>query len=436
MNDKAIHLPTAMVQAIGSVADMVGDTQYSVISEYPAHLPAVEGDEARLSRVIANLVAYIVCTTKHDEVRVRADLVSAGEQLGAMGVSEEKVRELEQRSPWVVVSVANVSPTVVLETVPIQIDEVKASNDRDPIVIGLEECVEFSNEIGGHFWLQHNDELGTRLQIALPLRATQVSGADVSHLRRLVERRLPEGDQESSTMLVMVEDQNIRELLHNELTTAGYKILEANNGGDVVPMAKENQPDLILLDLLARDPAAMDIALVLKHGRRTQHIPLIFLTTTTDSSGSIRMGAANFLVRPVGTGALLATVRAVLHSGLSPTTRVLVVEPDEVARENMVMMIQAHGYRVTVATGPEEALVLAERVNPGLVLVNVLLAQERDYWLLRGLRQLSQESNIFVLADALSEEEGKAAMSRGASGYSDTGKLSDLLNRVKGEENS
>jgi DNA-binding NarL/FixJ family response regulator len=97
----------------------------------------------------------------------------------------------------------------------------------------------------------------------------------------------------------------------------------------------------------------------------------------------------------------------------------------------MIVMIQAHGYRVSEASAPEEALVLAERVQPGLVLVNSRLAHERDYWLLRGLRQLSGDMTIFVLAEALTQAEGEAAVRRGASGYTETGKLNDLLNRVR-----
>jgi DNA-binding NarL/FixJ family response regulator len=74
---------------------------------------------------------------------------------------------------------------------------------------------------------------------------------------------------------------------------------------------------------------------------------------------------------------------------------------------------------------------MAERIQPGLVLVNARLAQERDYWLLRGLRQQSEDTAIFILAEALSEAEGEAAVRRGASGYTETGKLNDLLNRVR-----
>jgi DNA-binding response OmpR family regulator len=158
---------------------------------------------------------------------------------------------------------------------------------------------------------------------------------------------------------------------------------------------------------------------------------VLFLTSVDDPQVGTRMGTVDFLVRRVGTGALLAMVNTILRSGLSPASRVLVVEPDEATREKMVLMIQAQGYRVTVATGAEEAQVLAERVEPGLVLVNGRLAQERDYWLLRGLRRISEESEIFVVADALSDEEVRAVMRRGASGYRNPGELPDLLDRVQ-----
>jgi DNA-binding response OmpR family regulator len=434
MKNNAIHLPSAMVQAISLVADMVGDANYSVVSEYPAHLPAIEGDEDRLVKVIASLVAYIVQTSTHDEVRVRAEFVSAGDQLNAYDLSEEKMYALQSRAPWIIVTISNVSPEISLPIIEISAEREELTQARADNVFRLSQCENIISTFGGHLWLLGDEEHGKRLHLALPLQATQVRDADVEPLRRIVEDRLPEGGESRNSILVLVEEPAIRDLLVKELETAGYQIFEASSAGDVLPLARERHPDLILLDLLARDPTAMDIAMVLKHDRIAQSIPLIFLTTTSDPDGGIHLGAANFLVRPVGTGALLATVRAVLHSGFKPATRVLVAEANEATRENMVMMIQAHGHRVTVATGPEEALALAERVEPGLVLVNVHLAQERDYWLLRGLRQLSQDSTIFVLADVLSEEEGRAAMSRGASGYGDTGKLSDILDLVGGED--
>jgi DNA-binding response OmpR family regulator len=429
--NKAIHLPSALVQAIGNVADLVGDIQYSVVSEYPAHLPAIEGDEGLLTHVIASLVTYLIRTTQEKEVRVRAELVPASGEMQSLEVDLAWLESISARGPWVVVSISNVNEGAPLKTVDIkEFDPGEWKND-DNDALDVEACQEIVATFGGQLLARRDEDQGSHLQMALPLRASHGDDADVSSVRRIVETRLPESEEATNTLLVMVEDYIMLDLLTSELTEAGYRILSATSGADVMPLARDEKPDLILLDLLARDPTALDIALVLKHDQRTQNIPILFVTMVSGPEGGVRMGAANFLVRQVGTGALLATVRAVLHSGLSPATRVLIAEPDEVTRENMVMMIQAHGYRVTVATGPEEALALAERVEPGLILLNVQLAQERDYWLLRGLRQISEDSSIVVLADALSDEEGKRAMSRGASGYGDTGNLSKILDDVR-----
>jgi DNA-binding response OmpR family regulator len=428
---KAIHLPSALVQAIGNVADLVGDIQYSVVSEYPAHLPAIEGDEGLLTHVIASLVSYLIRTDQEKEVRVRAELVPASGEMQSLDVDRAWLQSISTRGPWVVVSISNVKEGDPLKIVDIKEFDTVEKQGEDNGALDVKACQDIVATFGGQLLTRQDEDQGSHLQMALPLRASHGDDPDISSVRRIVETRLPESEEATNTLLVMVEDYIMLDLLTTELTDAGYRILSASSGGDVMPLAREEKPDLILLDLLARDPTALDIALVLKHDQRTQNIPILFVTMVSGPEGGVRMGAANFLVRQVGTGALLATVRAVLHSGLSPATRVLIAEPDEVTRENMVMMIQAHGFRVTVATGPEEALALAERVEPGLILLNVQLAQERDYWLLRGLRQISEDSSIVVLADALSDEEGKRAMSRGASGYGDTGNLSKILDEVR-----
>jgi DNA-binding response OmpR family regulator len=237
----------------------------------------------------------------------------------------------------------------------------------------------------------------------------------------------------SRTILMLVDKDELRDLLTNDLAGAGYRVITTASGGEVLPLAKEENPDLILLDLLVRHPQAFDVAMVLKRDSQTVGIPVLFLTSVDDPQVGVRMGAIDFMVRTVGTGALLSTINTILHSGISPTSRVLIIEPDDALRENMVMMIQAHGYRVIVATTPEEGLALAERVDPEMILVNASLAQERDYWLLRGLRRLSEVSEIVMMADAFSDEEVRTAISRGASGISETGKLPDLLNRVRGK---
>ncbi len=275
---------------------------------------------------------------------------------------------------------------------------------------------------------------GVRVWLAIPLSPIESTPQELERMTRIIQTRMPDSTEAGQLLLLHLEDQATRDLLTAELMDQGYRILASTQPGEILTLARANQPDLIILDLQARSPTAFDVAMLLKQDRRTQLIPILFLTAIQDQSGSVRMEMANFLVRPEGTGAILATVEAVLSSGLHPTSRIMVVEGDEVLRENIILHLQARGFPVLEASTPEESVALAERVQVRVALVNARLAQERDYWLMRQLRVVSEDLEIYVIAEALTEEEGQAAMIRGASGYGETRQLPELLDRVEGDK--
>ena len=262
---------------------------------------------------------------------------------------------------------------------------------------------------------------------AFRLLCSNAIGANRGLAPGFVEIRISETDETTKTILLLTEEKGLRDLLSQDLEEAGYLVISVADGTNLLALARTEQPDLILLDLVSREPTGFDVAMVLKQDPYARKIPLLFLTSVSDPEDGLRMGAVGFMIRPEGTGRLLSAIDAILVSGINPSSRVLVIEPEKSTRESMILLIQAQGFRVTEARGAEEAIALAERVEPGLVLVNSDLAQERDYWLLRSLRQISGDIDIYVLADVMSEEEGQAALSRGASGYSETGSLREIL---------
>jgi len=416
-------LPLVVEHAVEAASGRTGEQSVSVIAEYPAHLPAVQGEHARLVQVTTSLLQLAIVAAGEGEVRVRAEITS-----GYPGAGPEAVREV----PSAQLSVKLPAGSVGQGQLDVLLKGGGPANPAARHQLDLASCRQTIEAFGGRLWLEPLPADGLLLAFALPLQAAQALRADVSDLRSIVEAHLPEGEEPSRTLLVMAEDDGLRDLLARDLGQAGYRVVGTGHGEEVLGLARQERPDLVLLDMMARDPAALDVAIVLKQDRNTLNIPVLFLTSMPDPlAGGLRLGAASFLVRPVGTGALISTIRAVLGSGISPAGRVLVVEADEATRETMVMMIQAHGYRVTEAAAAEEALALAEHVPPELVLVSARMAQDRDYWLLRGLKQLSPDIDVFVLAEAYSEADRQAAVDRGASGYSETGKLSQLLDEVR-----
>lgn len=401
----------------------------SVIAEFPAHLPAVQGERAGVAVAIGAMIRTLSAFTDTGEVRVRASLLSIGESPAMMSQVAGSPQGLATGGPWAVISVEAPQGRMPAATIESLLSgKAVRTTGAEPVSLGPVQ--EAARQWGGETWVESQPGGGARLSLALPLRAGGGS-ADWSSVRQWVEAHLQDTDMKSQSILLMVEDAARRGPLIEELQAAGYRVIPAGSGAEVLPLSHEQTPDLVLLDLQAREPSAFEIAMILKQDPHTRGVPLLFLSSVETPQRGVSWGAVDFVVRSAGTGALLSTIQAVLTAGLSPSSRVLVAEPSDTAREAVIGMIQAHGYRVTEARSSEEALVLAERVSPALILVNARLAGERDYWLLRNLRRLLAQTEIIVLAEALTEAEGQAAVRRGASSFSQTGKLSDVLDKVR-----
>ncbi len=422
-----VYIQKTIDKAIASISETAGDRPVAVIAEFPAHLPAMIADETILVRILGDLLSQVIAGTVRTEVRVRAQIAPGGspslDQLSQTEVSGETLHS----GPWMLLSISDIEAPFA------ESEESGDSSVLEHVEIKIEESRAAIEGFHGHIWQETTSASDIRLWIAMPLRAAIEPRADISEIRRAVETHIPEGSQTVNSLLIFVEDPDLRDLLANDLVGAGYRVLVSSSANDMNALALAETPDLIILDLSARTPSAFDLALLLKGDRRTQEIPVLFLTTYPGPEGEVQMGTASFLFRAEGTGALLATIHTALHGGIHPASRVLIVEPDDVLRENMILRIQAFGYPVVEARSVGEAVALAERVRIGLVLTNARLAQERDYWLIKQLRQIPEEMEIYVIADALTDEEGQAAISHGASGYGETGKLGDLFDRVKGE---
>jgi DNA-binding response OmpR family regulator len=421
-----VDLPHVIDEATEISSHHLGGRQVTIVSEFPAHLPAVKADQGSLVTTVACLLARAGTLTSSNEVGVRVELLSAGDTPDTLRVMGGEPDALSQAGPWALLKVSFADDGKGAIDILTQFG--RPAGERDwPI----DDCEKLLANLGPTFWLESDQARETRFGLALPLWAVNDTATDVSSLREAVQSRLSEAGGEGKTLLLMVDDPELRALLARDLEAEDHRVVVAESGEEVLSLAREVLPDLVLLDLLSREPTAFEVAGILKYDRRTRNMPVMFLTSADDPKGGVSMGAVSFIARHEDTGALVSAIQAVLTSGLEPLGRVLVVESDDHLRERMVMMIQDQDYRVSEASTPAEAMALAERVPPGIALVNDKLAQERDYWLIRSLRQISPQAMIFVMADVLSEEAGRQAIRRGASGYSETGKLPDLLDRVR-----
>lgn len=117
-------------------------------------------------------------------------------------------------------------------------------------------------------------------------------------------------------ILVVDDEEHIVELLKFNLENSGYKVITANNGNDAITLAKENKPNLILLDLMIPGIDGLDVCKEIKKNNETNNIAIIMLTAKGEEFDKIlglELGADDYMTKPFSIRELLARVKAVLR---------------------------------------------------------------------------------------------------------------------------
>jgi len=117
--------------------------------------------------------------------------------------------------------------------------------------------------------------------------------------------------------LLLVEDEPfLRDLLSMKFGSEDIELLHAQDGGEVVPMAEEGQPQVILLDLVLPSMSGFEILEQLKANDATKDIPVIILSNLgqdEDRERGMKLGAKAFLVKAHSSpSVIIAKVRAVV----------------------------------------------------------------------------------------------------------------------------
>jgi len=119
----------------------------------------------------------------------------------------------------------------------------------------------------------------------------------------------------SQVVLCIDDDQMILDFLETALTGYGYRVLSAFNGKEGLVKAVEQQPDLILLDIMMPDMDGWEVCQILKNNEETQKIPVIMVTardTVYDKIKGLKKGAMGYVTKPFNVKELLEEVRICL----------------------------------------------------------------------------------------------------------------------------
>lgn len=112
-----------------------------------------------------------------------------------------------------------------------------------------------------------------------------------------------------STILIVDDDESLRELLKLHLTSAGYEVRAAEDAIRAGHLVLESPPDLIITDVNMPHMDGFEFVAALKSDPTLPYIPVIFLTSTEDGDNvGKELGAVGYLTKPVRADQLVAMV--------------------------------------------------------------------------------------------------------------------------------
>jgi DNA-binding response OmpR family regulator len=181
---------------------------------------------------------------------------------------------------------------------------------------------------------------------------------------------MPESNQETS-ILIVEDDETLHETLAYNLQREGYTVLTALDGPAGLELARQQQPDLIILDVMLPGLDGLSVCRIL---RRELDVPIIMLTARSsevDKIIGLDSGADDYITKPFGLGEFLARVRAALRRKPKAAT------PDQLqAGDLSVDLVRRRAYKgdQELNLSHKEFDLLAELMrNQGLVLSRDLL---------------------------------------------------------------
>ena len=132
-----------------------------------------------------------------------------------------------------------------------------------------------------------------------------------------------EEEKEVKTILIVDDEEPIRNILTHNLSREGYNVIEASDGVAAIDIALEQKPDLILLDIML---PKLDGLSVCKRIKNSMNVPILMLTAKDgeiDKILGLELGADDYITKPFSVRELVARVKANLRKvdvNLNPPT--------------------------------------------------------------------------------------------------------------------
>ncbi len=149
------------------------------------------------------------------------------------------------------------------------------------------------------------------------------------------------------TILVVDDEPDIVEIIQYNLEKSGFDVIVAADGPTALEKARDETPDLIVLDLMLPGLEGTDVCRILKQDERTRSIPILMLTAKSEGIDRIiglELGADDYVVKPFSPREIVLRIRNILRRRSAQET------PGPVRAGPLVIDVEGHHVSVSGST--------------------------------------------------------------------------------------
>jgi signal transduction histidine kinase/DNA-binding response OmpR family regulator len=238
---------------------------------------------------------------------------------------------------------------------------------------------------GGRIWVESEAGKGSTFGFALPAGSDEPALESVPQVGPDSGLTTESAPGPGPTVVVVEDDRRSFDLLRVYLEAAGARVVGARDGEEGLDTVRRLSPAGVILDILLPGIDGWEVLAQLKADPRTAPIPVIVVSMLDERGRGFALGAAEYLVKPVGKEQLLA---ALYRAAAMPERKhtVVAIDDDPLAIELVRASLEPEGWTVLGAATGQEGLALIRERQPSAVLLDLLMPGMDGFEVVEALR--------------------------------------------------